>query len=102
MQSLFNKTDSDMVRKTASPKPVRPNKEDIKDLPPHAQFQWRDGTWYVYFPYCFRENGARKQERDYIGTLSEDGLQFEPNLYFVKNEPVFENRPPFWFSFLPL
>ena len=48
----------------------------------------------MYFPYCFRENGARKQERDYIGVLSDDGLQFEPNLYFLKNEPVFENRPP--------
>ena len=80
--------------KTPAIKPDRPNREDIKDLPAHAQYQWRQGTWYVYFPYCFRENGARKQERDYIGVLSDDGLQFEPNLYFLKNEPVFENRPP--------
>ena len=83
-----------MAKKIPAKKSDRPNREDIKDLPPHSQYQWRAGTWYVYFPYCFRENGARKQERDYIGTLTDDGLQFEPNLYFIKNAPVFKNRPP--------
>lgn len=66
----------------------------MKGLPAHAQFQCRGGTWYVYFPYCFRENGVRKQERDYIGTLSDDGLEFKPTLYYVQHEPTFENRPP--------
>ena len=80
--------------KPTADKPVRPNKETVKGLPAHAQFQWRGGAWYVYFPYCFRENGVRKQERDYIGTISADGLEFKPNLYYVQNEPTFENRPP--------
>lgn len=79
------------------PKPEkqdRPNKDEIKGLPAHAQYQYRQGTWYVYFPYCFREDGKRKQERDYIGTLSPDGKEFLPNLYYVQNEPDFEHRPP--------
>ena len=28
----------------------RPNKDEIKGLPAHAQYQYRQGTWYVYFP----------------------------------------------------
>lgn len=74
-------------------KQERPNKDEIKGLPAHAQYQFRQGTWYVYFPYCFREDGKRKQERDYIGTLSPDGKEFLPNLYYVQNEPDFDHRP---------
>ena len=25
----------------------RPNKDEIKGLPAHAQYQYRQGTWYV-------------------------------------------------------
>lgn len=78
---------ADQNTKTA--KQERPNKDEIKGLPAHAQYQFRQGTWYVYFPYCFREDGKRKQERDYIGTLSPDGKEFLPNLYYVQNEPDF-------------
>lgn len=53
---------ADQNTKTA--KQERPNKDEIKGLPAHAQYQFRQGTWYVYFPYCFREDGKRKQERD--------------------------------------
>lgn len=70
---------------TKAEKRERPNKDEIKGLPAHAQYQFRQGTWYVYFPYCFREDGKRKQERDYIGTLSPDGKEFLPNLYYVQN-----------------
>ena len=73
---------------------TRPVREDIKGLPPHAQYQKQGKTWYVYFPYCFSINGKREQERDYIGTLSPDGREFCPNLYYVQNEPDFEHRPP--------
>ena len=78
---------------TKTDKQERPNKDEIKGLPAHAQYQFRQGTWYVYFPYCFREDGKRKQERDYIGTLSPDGKEFLPNLYYVQNEPDFDHRP---------
>ena len=78
---------------TKTTKQERPNKDEIKGLPAHAQYQFRQGTWYVYFPYCFREDGKRKQERDYIGTLSPDGKEFLPNLYYVQNEPDFDHRP---------
>ena len=78
---------------TKAEKQERPNKDEIKGLPAHAQYQFRQGTWYVYFPYCFREDGKRKQERDYIGTLSPDGKEFLPNLYYVQNEPDFDHRP---------
>ena len=47
---------------TKTDKQERPNKDEIKGLPAHAQYQFRQGTWYVYFPYCFREDGKRKQE----------------------------------------
>ena len=77
------------VQKTSS----RPQRENVKGLPEHAQFQRQGKTWYVYFPYCFSTNGKREQERDYIGTLSPDGSEFRPNLYYVQNEPVFEKRP---------
>ena len=73
---------------------TRPVREDIKGLPLHAQYQKQGKTWYVYFPYCFSINGKREQERDYIGTLSPDGREFRPNLYYVQNEPDFEHRPP--------
>lgn len=73
---------------------ARPVREDIKGLPPHAQYQKQGKAWYVYFPYCFSINGKREQERDYIGTLSPDGREFRPNLYYVQNEPDFEHRPP--------
>ena len=73
---------------------TRPVREDIKGLPPHAQYQKQGKAWYVYFPYCFSINGKREQERDYIGTLSPDGREFRPNLYYVQNEPDFEHRPP--------
>ncbi len=73
---------------------TRPVREDIKGLPLHAQYQKQGKTWYVYFPYCFSINGKRDQERDYIGTLSPDGREFRPNLYYVQNEPDFEHRPP--------
>lgn len=73
---------------------TRPVREDINGLPPHAQYQKQGKTWYVYFPYCFSINGKREQERDYIGTLSPDGREFRPNLYYVQNEPDFEHRPP--------
>lgn len=73
---------------------TRPVREDIKGLPPHAQYQKQGKAWYVYFPYCFSINGKREQERDYIGTLSPDGREFCPNLYYVQNEPDFEHRPP--------
>ena len=81
-------------QETKAEKQARPNKDEIKGLPAHAQYQFCQGTWYVYFPYCFREDGKRKQERDYIGTLSPDGKKFLPNLYYVQNEPDFEHRPP--------
>lgn len=81
-------------RETKTEKQGRPNRDEIKGLPAHAQYQYQQGTWYVYFPYCFREDGKRKQERDYIGTLSPDGKKFLPNLYYVQNEPDFEHRPP--------
>ena len=77
------------VQKTSS----RPQRENVKGLPEHAQFQRQGKTWYVYFPYCFSVNGKREQERDYIGTLSPDGSEFRPNLYYVQHEPVFEKRP---------
>lgn len=73
---------------------TRPVREGIKGLPLHAQYQKQGKTWYVYFPYCFSINGKRDQERDYIGTLSPDGREFRPNLYYVQNEPDFEHRPP--------
>ena len=63
---------------------TRPVREDIKGLPPHAQYQKQGKTLYVYFPYCFSINGKREQERDYIGTLSPDGREFRPNLYYVQ------------------
>ena len=78
---------------TKAEKQERPNKDEIKGLPAHAQYQFRQGTWYVYFPYCFREDGKRKQKRDYIGTLSPDGKEFLPNLYYVQHEPDFDHRP---------
>jgi len=71
-------------------KQERPNKDEIKGLPAHAQYQFRQGTWYVYFPYCFREDGKRKQERDYIGTLSPDGKEFLPNLWKLFKTPISE------------
>ena len=37
---------------TKTTKQERPNKDEIKGLPAHAQYQFRQGTWYVYFPYC--------------------------------------------------
>ena len=80
---------SEKSKKTTS----RPQRENVKGLPEHAQFQKQGKTWYVYFPYCFSVNGKREQERDYIGTLSPDGSEFRPNLYYVQNEPVFEKRP---------
>lgn len=81
-------------KETKTEKQDRPNKDEIKGLPAHAQYQYQQGIWYVYFPYCYREDGKRKQERDYIGTLSPDGKEFLPNLYYVQNEPDFEHRPP--------
>ena len=83
------KSPVDKVQKTSS----RPQRENIKGLPEHAQIQRQGKTWYVYFPYCFSANGKREQERDYIGTLSPDGSEFRPNLYYEQNEPVFEERP---------
>ena len=41
----------------------------------------------------FSTNDKREQERDYIGTVLLDGSEFRPNLYYVRNEPVFEKRP---------
>ena len=87
---------SDDARKAKNSKaenPDRPARETIKGLPEHAQYQKQGEVWYVYYPYCFSVNGKRKQERDYIGTLSPDGLEFRPNLYYVQNQPVFEKRP---------
>lgn len=81
-------------KETKTEKQDRPNKDEIKGLPAHAQYQYQQGIWYVYFPYCYREDGKRKQERDYIGALSPDGKEFLPNLYYVQNEPDFEHRPP--------
>ena len=81
-------------QETKAEKQARPNKDEIKGLPAHAQYQKQGKTWYVYFPYCFSINGKREQERDYIGTLSPDGKKFLPNLYYVQNEPDFEHRPP--------
>lgn len=75
-------------------KPERPIKTNIKNFPAHAQFQWLKDEWYVYFPYSFRVAGKLKQERDYIGTLSEDGLEFIPNrLYKLLGCHKWENRP---------
>ena len=66
--------------------------ENIKVLPEHAQYQRQGKTWYVYFPYCFSINGKREQERDCIGTLSPDGREFLPNLYYVQEKPIFEGN----------
>lgn len=71
----------------------RLKKEEILGLPAHAQIQKLKGEWYVFFAYCFRLDGKRYQERDYIGTISPDGREFRPNLYYVQHEPRFENRP---------
>ena len=38
---------ADQNTKTA--KQERPNKDEIKGLPAHAQYQFRQGTWYVYW-----------------------------------------------------
>ena len=39
------------VQKTSS----RPQRENVKGLPEHAQFQRQGKTWYVYFPYCITD-----------------------------------------------
>lgn len=45
---------------TKTDKQERPNKDEIKGLPAHAQYQFRQDTWYVYFPYCFRESSGKR------------------------------------------
>lgn len=79
-------------QKNSQQKLVRPNRGECQGLPDHAQFQARNGTWYVYFPYDYSIDGKRYQDRDYIGKLDAEN-NFVPNLYYVQNEPRFENRP---------
>lgn len=79
-------------KKPKIPAPPKPDKAACKGLPPHAQMQWRSGAWYVYFPYDYRIDGVRYQDRDYIGKLNENN-EFTPNLYYVQNQPTFKQRP---------
>ena len=79
-------------------KPARPPRENIKNLPNHAQYEFKRSEWYVYFPYSYVvvKDGKKKlvQERDYIGTLSADGTQFIPNeKHRLRGFPSWENRP---------
>ena len=52
----MSKSSVKKVQKTSN----RPQRENIKGLPEHAQFQRKGKTWYVYFPYCFSANGNEK------------------------------------------
>lgn len=79
-------------------KPARPPRENIKNLPNHAQYEFKRSEWYVYFPYSYVvvKDGKKKlvQERDYIGTLSADGTEFLPNeKHRLRGYPSWENRP---------
>lgn len=83
---------------TAKKKPARPAKDKIENFPPHAQFEWKGGRWYVYFPYTYmgHVNGVRKQvqDRDYIGFISTDEKCFEPNeTYVLLGSYKWEERP---------
>lgn len=87
------KPDAKTEAKTdAKPKLQRPDRDACRGLPAHAQFQARNGTWYVYFPYDYSVDGKRRQDRDYIGKLDEEN-NFVPNLYYLTHQPTFENRP---------
>lgn len=65
-----------------------------KGLPKNAQFQVNGNTVYVYFAYSYRVNGKKKQERDYLGKISDDGTTFIPNdQYRLHNFYKWEDRP---------
>lgn len=81
-------------------KPQKPDRplRDIKNLPNHAQYEFKRSEWYVYFPYSYVvvKDGKKKlvQEHDYIGTLSPDAAEFIPNeKHRLRGFPSWENRP---------
>ena len=65
--------------------------QEIKGLPEGARIQTVRGKRYVFFSYSFSSNGKRKQERDYIGTVSDDNV-FQPNYYYTSMHPVRSRR----------
>lgn len=69
------------------------DKSQVINLPPHAHVQLMGGVHRVFFQYCYRVNGVRFSERDYLGKVDELTLEFVPNLYFLTEKPVFEERP---------
>ncbi len=73
----------------------RPDKSKIAGLPAQAQIQWQGRRWYVYYAYRYNKDGKTVYERDYIGTVSEDGTRFEPNLRFIQSGRYERSqRPP--------
>lgn len=69
------------------------HKSQVIGLPPHAQMQYMAGVPRVYFQYAYTIEGKKYTERDYLGVADELTLEFVPNAYYMREKPVFENRP---------
>lgn len=69
------------------------HKSQVVGLPPHAHLQYLAGVPRVYFQYAYTIDGKKYTERDYLGSVDTLTLEFIPNAYYMREKPVFENRP---------